>query len=138
MSELVLPSGVRLASRAQVAAAFILGVLLFGGTLGIGYIAWSVFTWGHGQTPAQRILNLRCWLPQDGRVAGRDEMGIRQVLGLFFCGGLIWGFFVWLISKNRRSAGDLLAGTVVLHDPDRVLAGPIGGNALLFSIEVSI
>jgi uncharacterized RDD family membrane protein YckC len=121
-SELVLPQGVGLASRARVAAALILGLLLFGVTLGIGYIAWSVFTWGQGQTPAQRILNLRCWLTQDGRVAGRDEMAIRQVLGLFLCGGLIWGFFVWLISKNRRSAGDLLAGAVVLHDPDGVLA----------------
>jgi uncharacterized RDD family membrane protein YckC len=117
-SELVLPQGVRLASRARVAAAFILGLLLFCVTLGIGYIVWGVFTWGQGQTPAQRILNLRCWLTHDGRVAGRDEMGIRQVLGFFLCGGLIWGFFVWLISRNRRSAGDLLAGTVVLHDPD--------------------
>jgi uncharacterized RDD family membrane protein YckC len=90
---------------------------LFCVTLGIGYIAWGVFTWGRGQTPAQRILNLRCWLTQDGRVAGRDEMGIRQVLGFFLCGGLIWGFFVWLFSKNRWSAGDLLAGTVVLHQP---------------------
>jgi len=113
-SELVLPQGVRLASRAQVAAAFILGLLLFGVTLGIGYIAWSAFTWGQGQTPAQRLLSLRCWLTQDGRVAGRDEMAIRQVLGFFLCGGLIWGFFVWLSGKSQRSAGDLLAGTVVV------------------------
>jgi hypothetical protein len=49
-------------------------------------------------------------------------MGIRQVLGFFLGGGLIWGFFVWLISKNRRSAGDLWPGTVVLHDPDGVLS----------------
>ena len=55
-------------------------------------------------------------------MAGRDEMGIRQVLGFFLCGGLIWGVFVWLFSQNRRSAGDLLAGTVVLPDPDGVLA----------------
>jgi uncharacterized RDD family membrane protein YckC len=119
--ELVLPPGVRLASRAQVAAAFILALLLFAVTLGIGYIAWGAITWGQGQTPAQRILSLRCWLTQDGRVAGRDEMGTRQVLGLFLCGGLIWGVFVWLFSKNRRSPGDLLAGTVVLRDPDGAL-----------------
>ena len=66
-SELVLPQGVRLASRARVAAAFILGLLLFCVTLGIGYIVWGVFTWGQGQTPAQRMLNLRCWLTHDGR-----------------------------------------------------------------------
>ena len=42
---------------------------------------------------------------------------VRQVLGFFLCGGLLWGFFVWLAGGNRRSAGDLLAGTVILHDP---------------------
>jgi uncharacterized RDD family membrane protein YckC len=121
-SELVLPQGARLASRAQVAAALFLSLLLFAVTLGIGYVAWSGFTWGQGQTPAQRILSLRCWLPQEGRAAGRDEMGIRQVLGFFLSGGLIWGPLVWLISKNRRSAGDLLAGTIVLHNPDKAQA----------------
>jgi len=95
--------------------------LLFILTLGIGYIAWSPFIWGQGRTPAQRILNLPCWLPEDCRVAGRDEMAIRQVLGFFLCGGLIWGFFVCLFSNNLRSAGDLLAGSVVLHDPGGVL-----------------
>jgi hypothetical protein len=126
-SKLNLPQGVRLASRARVAAALLLGLLLFILTLGIGYIAWSLFTWGQGRTPAQRILNLRCWLPESCRVADRAEMAIRQVLGFFLCGGLIWGFFVWLVSNNLRSAGDLLAGTVVLHDPDG--AGLIAGDS---------
>ncbi|HEX4259143.1 MAG TPA: RDD family protein [Streptosporangiaceae bacterium] len=120
-SKLVLPQGVRLASRAQVAAALLLGLLLFGATLGIGYITWSMFAWSQGQTPAQRILNLRCWLPEPRRVADRDDMAVRQVLGFFLCGGLLWGFFVWLVSSSQRSAGDLLAGTVILHDPDRLL-----------------
>ena len=116
-SELFLPQGVRLASRAQVARAWFLGLLLFSVTLGIGYIAWSLFEWGQGRTPAQRILGLRCWLPEACQVAERDDMAVRQVLGFFFCGGFIWGVFVWLASSNLRSAGDLLAGTVVLHQP---------------------
>ena len=120
-SKLTLPQGVRLASRARVAASLLLGLLLFILTLGIGYIAWSLFTWGQGRTPAQRILKLRCWLPEPCQVAGRDEMAVHQILGFFLCGGLIWGFFVWLLSNNMRSAGDLLAGTVVLHDPDGIL-----------------
>jgi len=119
---MVLPASTRLASRARVAAALLLALLLFGVTLGIGYVAWSLLTWSQGRTPAQRILSLRCWLPEPRRVAGRDDMAVRQVVGFFLCGGLLWGFFVWLASSNRRSAGDLLAGTVVLHDPDRVLA----------------
>lgn len=121
-SKLALPQGVRLASRARVAASLLLGLLLFGVTLGIGYVTWSFFAWSQGRTPAQRILSLRCWLPESRRVAERDDMGVRQVLGFFLCSGLIWGFFVWLVSNSQRSAGDLLASTVVLHDPDRVLA----------------
>jgi uncharacterized RDD family membrane protein YckC len=116
-SRLILPQGLRIASRARVAAALILALLLFSVTPGIGYIAWSLFEWGQGRTPAQRILGLRCWLPQACQVAERDDMAVRQVLGFFFCGGLIWGVFIWLASSYLRSAGDLLAGTVVLHDP---------------------
>lgn len=120
--EPALPPGVRLASRAWVAASLLLGLLLFGATLGIGYVTWSLFEWRQGRTPAQRLLRLRCWLSEQGRVADRDNMAVRQVLGFFLCGGLLWGFFVWLFGNDKRSAGDLLAGTVVLHDPDRVLA----------------
>ena len=121
VSGLILPQGLRIASRAQVAASLVLALLLFGVTLGIGYIAWSVFEWGRGRTPAQRILGLRCWLPEACQVAERDDMAVRQVLGFFFCSGLIWGVLVWLASSNRRSAGDLLAGTVVLHPSDNLL-----------------
>jgi len=58
-SELILPQGVRLASRGEVARAWFLGLLLFSVTLGIGYITWSLFAWGQGRSPAQRILSLR-------------------------------------------------------------------------------
>jgi hypothetical protein len=53
-STLILPQGVRLASRARVAASLLLGLLLFGVTLGIGYIAWSLSTWGVGVTSADQ------------------------------------------------------------------------------------
>jgi hypothetical protein len=43
-SRLVLPQGVRIASREQVARAWLLGLALFIGTLGIGYVTWSLRT----------------------------------------------------------------------------------------------
>jgi uncharacterized RDD family membrane protein YckC len=128
-SELILPQGVRLASRGRVARAWFLGLALFAVTLGIGYIAWSLFTWGQGRTPAQRMLGLRCWQPEPRRVAGRDQMAIRQITGLCLNGELLLGFFTWLISKDLRSVGDFFADTVVLHDPDGILqlsSEPIG------------
>jgi hypothetical protein len=120
-SGLFLPPGVRLASRARVAAAWFLGLLLFIVTLGIGYIAWSQFTWGQGRSPAQRILRLRCWLPESRRVAGRGRTALRQITGFCLNGQLLSGFFIWLSGESLRSVGDFFASTVLLHDPHGVL-----------------
>jgi len=104
-----------------VARAWFLGLLLFGVTLGIGYVTWSLFAWGQGRTPAQRMLRLRCWLPESRRVAGRKQMARRQISGFFLNGELLSGFFIWLSGRYLRSVGDLFAGTVLLYDPDGVL-----------------
>jgi uncharacterized RDD family membrane protein YckC len=118
----VLPEGVRPASAWQVTATYLLAVLLFIVTLGVGYIAWSVVTWGHGQTPAQRIRGLRCWIPGTGRVAGRRRMAVRQVTGLLLNGELLAGVIVLLATESLSSVGDVFAGTVVL--PAITLSGP--------------
>ena len=120
-SGLFLPQGVRLASRAQVAAAWFLGLLLFIATLWIGYVTWSMFAWGQGRSPAQRILSLRCWLPEPRRVAGREQTALRQTTGFLLNGQALSGFLIWLTSRHLRSVGDFFAGTVVLYDPDGVL-----------------
>jgi hypothetical protein len=137
-SELFLPQGVRLASRRQVAAAWVLGLVLFSITLGIGYITWSLFVWRQGRSPAQRILSLRCWLPESRQVAGREETALRQITGFCLNGQLLSGFFIWLTSKTLRSVGDLLAGTVILHDPDGILGlspAPLGSIGWLPEAE---
>jgi hypothetical protein len=120
-SGLLLPQGVRLASRGRVAAAWFLGLLLFIVTLGIGYVTWSLFAWGQGRSPAQRMLSLRCWLPEPRRVAGRKQMALRQITGFCLNGQLLSGFLIWLNGRHLRSAGDFFAGTVILHDPDGIL-----------------
>jgi uncharacterized RDD family membrane protein YckC len=131
-SGLVLPQGVRPRSVSRVVAAYSLAVLLFIVTLGIGYLAWGVVTWGGGQTPAQKLLGLRCWRPETGRPASRAQMALRQVSGLLLNGELLVGVFILLISKDRTSVGDYLIGTIVLHDPDNVLLkqgpDPIGAG----------
>jgi uncharacterized RDD family membrane protein YckC len=117
VSGLTLPQGTRLASRAEVARAWFLGLALFIGTLGIGYVAWSVVEWGHGCSPAQRMLGLRCWRPDTRQVAGRGRTAARQVTGFCLNGEALAGFFVWLADVNQRSMGDVFAGTVLLSDP---------------------
>lgn len=126
-----LPRGLRIASRGQVACAWLLGVLLFSLTLGVGYISWSLCSWGQGRSPAQRMFRLRCWLPESRQVAGRRQMAVRQITGFCLNGQLLSGLFIWLTSKKLRSVGDFFASTVILYDPDRVLplcsaASPVG------------
>jgi uncharacterized RDD family membrane protein YckC len=118
VSGLVLPQGARLASHGRVTACYLLAVLLFAVTLGVGYLIWALVAWGQGQTPAQRLLGLRCWRPTDGRVADRRHLALRQVTGLLFNGELLVGIFIMAISNDLNSVGDFFAGTVVLHDPD--------------------
>jgi uncharacterized RDD family membrane protein YckC len=119
-THLILPEGVRPASRARVAASWFLGVGLFALTLAVGYLIWSVLTWGDGQTPAQRLLGLRCWRPEASRLAGRKQMVLREAAGLLD-GELAIGPVMWLTSASLNSLGDLFAGTVVLYDPDQLL-----------------
>ena len=120
-SWLVLPEGTRPARISQVIAAYALAVLLFILTLGAGYLIWAVVTWGQGQTPAQRLLGLRCWRPDTGRVADRKHMAIRQVTGLLFNGEALIGVFILFVGESLNSVGDFFAGTTVLYDPDNVL-----------------
>jgi uncharacterized RDD family membrane protein YckC len=118
---LILPQGVRPASKGRVAASYALAIGLFIATLGAGYLAWAAVAWGHGQTPAQRLLGLRCFRRDSGRVAGRGHMALRQVTGLFLNGELLVGPLIWLGSKELNSVGDFFAGIVVLYDPNQLL-----------------
>jgi hypothetical protein len=122
-ARLVLPADTRYAAaRVRVLAGVALGFLLFAGTLGIGYLAWSIATWGRGQTPAQRLLELRCWNPGTGRVPGRWQMAERQFLGLSLSGLSLIVLLFFVVSGNgQTSVGDFVLGTIVLHDPRDVL-----------------
>jgi uncharacterized RDD family membrane protein YckC len=119
-TNLVLPEGVRPASRGRVAASWFLSVGLFAVTLGVGYLIWAAVTWGGGQTPAQRLLGLSCWRPESGRLADRKHMALREAAGLLD-GELLIGPLLWLMSASLNSLGDLFAGTVVLHEPHQLL-----------------
>jgi hypothetical protein len=122
-TQLVLPADRRYAAaRVRVLAGVALGFLLFAGTLGIGYLAWSAATWGQGQTPAQRLLGLRCWDPQTGQVPGRWQMAERQFLGLSLSGLSLIMLLVSVFSgSGQPSIGDFFLGTIVLHDPQGIL-----------------
>jgi uncharacterized RDD family membrane protein YckC len=112
-SGLALPNGTVLASPGRRIGAFFLAIPLSIITLGIGYLIWGLIVWGNGQTPALQVLGMRCWRPEDGRVA--TFWWILWVITELVS-------FIFMLSRpDRRTLHDLIAGTVVLHDPDNVL-----------------
>jgi uncharacterized RDD family membrane protein YckC len=126
-SGLMLPAGTVLASSGRRIGAFFLAIPLAIVTLGIGYLIWGLIAWGNGQTPALQVLGMRCYRPETNRIAGFWWMALREVVGRIADGILsiiteLISFIFLLNRPDRRTLHDLVAGTVVLHDPNKVLS----------------
>jgi uncharacterized RDD family membrane protein YckC len=126
-SGLMIPQGVQLASVGRRIGAYFLAIPLAIVTLGIGYIIWGLIVWSRGQTPALQVLGMRVWRPDEGKPAGFWWMALREIVGRFVEGILsiiteLISFILMLTTKERRSLHDMIAGTVVFYDPDKVLA----------------
>lgn len=124
-SGLLLPQGTELASPARRIGAYFLTVPLVIVTLVVGYVIWGLVIWGRGQTPTFQVLGMRCWRPQTARVAGFWWMALREIIGRFVEGLFITGVIslvLMLTGRERKTLHDMIAGTVVLRDPNKVLA----------------
>lgn len=128
-SGLTLPQGTQLASSGRRIGAFFLRIVLAIVTLVIGYIVWGLIVWGQGTTPALQVLGMRCWRPEDNKVPGWGWMALRNVVGVIAESILgiftqLASFICMLATKERKSIHDFVGGTVVLYDPNKVLAPP--------------
>ncbi len=123
LSGLALPDGTQLASVGRRIGAYFLAIPLAVVTLGIGYIIWGLIVWGNGQTPALQVLGMRVWRPETGQVAGWWWMALREIVGRIVDGILagIVSFILFVVGQEHKSLHDHIAGTVVLHDPNKVL-----------------
>ena len=90
-SGLMLPQGTQLASPGRRIGAFFLAIPLAIITLGIGYVFWGLIVWPNGQTPALQVLGMRCFRPQDNRVASFGWMALREIVSGFVEGTLSGG-----------------------------------------------
>jgi hypothetical protein len=125
-SGLLLPEGVQLAGVGRRIGAWFLSIGLGVVTLGIGYIIWGLIAWGKGTSPALQVLGMRCWKPAENRVASWGTMALRDIVGTIAQGilSLITGlisFILFLTGKQHQSLPDLIGGTVVVYDPNKVL-----------------
>lgn len=127
-SGLALPEGVQLASVGRRIGAYFPAIPLVIVTLVIGYVIWGLVAWGRGQTPALQVLGMRCWRPEAQRVAGWWWMALREIVGRIAEGilgiiSLLVSFILMMVTKDHKCLHDMIAGTVVVHDPNKVL-GP--------------
>jgi uncharacterized RDD family membrane protein YckC len=125
VSGLSFPAGVQLANPGRRIGAYFLSFVLFIVTLVIGYIIWGLILWGRGQTPTYQVLGMRCWKPQTQRVATFGTMALREIVGRIVESLLVTAliaFILMLVRRDRKCLHDLIADTVALRDPDKVLA----------------
>jgi uncharacterized RDD family membrane protein YckC len=127
LSGLVLPNGTQLASVGRRIGSYFLALVLFVVTLGIGYLIWGVISWSKGQSPTQQVLGLQTWKPQTRANATWGEQFLRELSRILyiipFIGWIIAivSFFMFVASREHRALHDQVGGTIVLHDPNRVL-----------------
>lgn len=122
-----LPPGVRISTAGRRFAGFLLEWLIFIFTAVIGWFIWSMFTWGHGQTPAKQLLDMRCVKLQTDRTASWGTMCVREVIAKPVIGVLSWATAgivnFWLVwDVNTQELWDKMVGTIVVDDPAEVVA----------------
>jgi uncharacterized RDD family membrane protein YckC len=125
-SGLFIPQGTELASHGRRIGAFFLAIPLSIITLGIGYLIWGLIIWGRGQTPTMQVLGMRVWRPEAQRPASWGWMALREIVGGIANGVLsiiteLISFILFLTSAKRQPFQDLIASTVVLYDPNKVI-----------------
>lgn len=114
-------SEVLLAQPSRRLVGFLLDLLLFIVTLGIGWIVWSVFEARRSRTPGMRLMGESVVGVRSGEPVGGGRMAVRQLvgiplallLGLVTC-GVGWLFSAWLVvSPSRQALWDRVARTTV-------------------------
>ena len=120
-----------MATLARRLGGFLLDSLLSSLTLGIGWLIWCVIVWGRGQTPAKQLLGMRCVHLVHSNSASWGRMALREFLLKLVLMSLLTvatlGLATLVLSfqlmwtKNRQQLWDLIADTIVVHDPNKRL-----------------
>lgn len=145
------PRTVALASRRRRLAGFIIDQLILNITLGVGWLIWFLIIAGRAQTPAKQLLSL-CVVRENGRLASYGWMLLREIVVKFIifaapvlvlgvigvvlggAAGTAFAFLSYAIAlifvplwcvwdQNRQALWDKAVRTLVIHDPEVVVAG---------------
>ncbi len=85
----------------------------------LGILGWVIFVlmlWAQGQSPGKRILGLRV-MSTGGETAGFWKMVLREVIGKFVSGLVLYLGYFWIIwDKDQQGWHDKIADTVVVSE----------------------
>jgi uncharacterized RDD family membrane protein YckC len=102
---------------------YVLDLLLFIVTFGIGWLVWSLIVWGRGQTPGMQILQIRAVKLTTGQTATWGTMFLREFVGKGLVMGLVSAVFfpAWLVlvfmllwDDQKQELWDKIASTIVV------------------------
>lgn len=127
------PVGVNLTTPGRRLGAHILEIVLFGLTLGVGWLIWVVFvTAKQGQSPAKQLLNIRVIKVQSHAVAGWTDMFLREVIYKTVIAVFTFTFaYFWLLfDKNNQQLWDKMGATLVVDDPQNTLRRTVAKQAM--------
>jgi uncharacterized RDD family membrane protein YckC len=119
-SELVvLPAGVTLSTPGRRLLCALLDIGLAIVTLVIGYVIWSFFTYGKGQTPGKRLMKMRVVTLTDGMALGFWMTLLREWVIKGVLASLTFGIsYLWILWDPKNQAlHDKVMSTVVVDDP---------------------
>jgi uncharacterized RDD family membrane protein YckC len=89
---------------------------------GVAYVAWTIgyfvtFWSTTGQTPGNRLLQIRVRRAEDGQ-ALRPLKAVLRLVAMMLCAlPLLAGFLPILVDRRRRGLHDMIAGSVVVSAP---------------------
>jgi len=119
----VLPPGVTLTSPWARLGAYVLELVLYCVTLGIGWLIWAAVIGGNGHTPAKKLLNQRVIDNSTMKPVGLGRMfWVRGfVCGLIAPFAIIFTIFILLFmpfwDRNNQNLWDKISSTYVVNDP---------------------
>ncbi|HET7428256.1 MAG TPA: RDD family protein [Gaiellales bacterium] len=120
-----------LSSPLRRLSGHLLDLILAVVTLLIGWLIWSLIVWARGQTPGKQLLGMRVISSDTQAVVGWGRMGLREVIckgviglvaGITVIGTVLYLWLLW--DDQNQELWDKMATTLVVDDPQRVLARP--------------
>lgn len=101
--------------------AFLLDVLLFVVTCGIGWLIWDIVLWQQSTSPAKKMLNLKIVDINTGAPASMVQMLLREGLGKIVLSAItgivgIVSAILILVVPSRQGVWDYISKTTVVHE----------------------